>query len=112
LKIWLVDVEPNPISGQSGTTGLHIGEGGRFPELLNDPEYSKLLKKLQSAKDMVDRLELADGDVETLIFQQKRAMLQKFIDPAEDKGIRVYSANKFDLFFYVHLNLFDDLGDE
>jgi predicted DNA binding protein len=84
----------------------------RFPELSNDPEYSKLYKKLQSDRDMMDRLELADGDVEILIFQQKRAMLQKFIDPAEDKGIRVYSANKFDLFFYVHLNLFDNLGDE
>ena len=84
----------------------------RFPELFNDPEYSELYNKLQSSQDMAERLESADGDVETLIFQQKRAMLQKFIDPAEDKGIRVYSANKFDLFFYVDFYLFDDFGDK
>jgi DNA invertase Pin-like site-specific DNA recombinase len=81
----------------------------RFPD---DPELSKLYKKYKSAQDIMGKLELAGGDVETLIFQQKRTMLQKFIDHSEDKSIRVFDANHFDLNLYIRLDLFDDLGDE
>ena len=80
----------------------------RFP---NDPELFALYKRYKNAMAVFDRLDSADRDVETLIFQQKRAMLQKFIDPAKDKSIQVYSAKKFDLYFRVFFDLFDDPGN-
>jgi site-specific DNA recombinase len=81
----------------------------RFP---NDPELFALFKRRENAMVVLDRLDSADRDVETLIFQQKRAMLQKFIDPAKDKSIQVYSAKKFDLHFRISFDLFNDFGDK
>jgi hypothetical protein len=72
-------------------------------------EISNLLNKERkplSAKDS------KNPDILQLTFQQKRVLLQQFIDHADDKGIRVFDANNFTLNLYVPLNLFDDLGDK
>jgi hypothetical protein len=56
--------------------------------------------------------ELNNKDIWQLTFQQKRLILQKFIDHSDNKSIRVFDANHFDLNLYVRLDLFDDLGDK
>jgi hypothetical protein len=56
--------------------------------------------------------ELSNKDIWQLTFQQKRLILQKFIDHSDNKSIRVFDANHFDLNLYLQLDLFDDLGDE
>ena len=81
----------------------------RFP---NDPELFALFERRENAMAVLDRLDSADRDVETLVFQQKRAMLQKFIDPAKDKSVQVNSAKKFDLPFRISFDLFNDSGNK
>jgi len=118
-KLWesanhLVKSEDAKLIGESETEKLQ--------KILSQLKARKVKKKTldiigQVIEDLEAKSPLTDADrknpdIAQLIFQQKRLMLQKFINQSPDKSLRAFGANSFDLNLYVRLDFFDDLGNK
>ena len=90
-----------------------------FKQLDDLKKYNESLEESWEILDNIEKNgkaptadELNNKDIWQLTFQQKRLMLQQFNDHSDNKSIRVFDANTFDLNLYLHLDLFDNLGDK
>jgi DNA invertase Pin-like site-specific DNA recombinase len=72
----------------------------------------KVMDELRQTRKTPSTEERKNLDIKLLTYQQKRLMLQMFIDTSPDKSIRVFDAQNFDLNLYIRSNLFNDFGDE
>jgi hypothetical protein len=72
----------------------------------------RILSKLSQARKGLSSKDRENQDILLLTYQQKRSILQRFIDHSDDKSIRVFDAKTFDINLYVGLDLFDNLGDK
>lgn len=71
----------------------------------------KILSKLRQTRKGLSSEDRENQDILLLTYQQKRSILQRFVDHSDDKSIRVFDAKTFDINLYVGLDLFNNLGN-